>query len=267
MSELILSLAQFGATRNVELNRSTALELIARAGADADLVVLPENAMYSDPTRERPEENYSETLDGPFVTALREAAQQAEADVVSGFTETSDDERSFNTLVHIDAQGELAGVYRKVHLYDAFGHRESDTVRPADITSPLVFELKGLRIGAATCYDLRFPEMGRWLVDHGADVIVLPAAWAVGPMKELHWEMLARARAIENTVYFAACGQTGPSCTGQSMIVDPMGVIVASAGESAGGIATARIRKERLETVRKANPSLANRRFTVAPSA
>lgn len=267
MSEITLSVAQFGATTDLKENLEMAVSLIARAGVGSDLVVLPENSMYSDPQKENAGQSVSQTLEGDFVAGIKVAAKSANVDVVAGFTETSDSERPYNTLVHINAQGELAGVYRKVHLYDAFGYRESDSVMAAEVGEPLVFELNGVTVGAATCYDLRFPEMSRWLIDHGADVIVLPAAWAVGPMKELHWETLIRARAIENTAYFAASGQTGPHCTGQSMIVDPLGVTSASAGEGAGSIATAVISTERIAQVRASNPCLENRRFLIAPKA
>ena len=266
MSSIRMTVAQFAAGLDIDENRRISVELIDAAGDSSDLVVLPENAMYSDPAKERPDSKHAESLEGPYVTAVREAAKTAGTAVIAGFTETNEDDavRPFNTLVYISAEGVLEDVYRKIHLYDAFGYRESDTVTAAPISKPLVFELGGVRIGAATCYDVRFPEMMRWLVDAGAEAIVLPAAWAVGPMKELHWETLVRARAIENTVYFAACGQTGPHCTGQSMIIDPMGVIAASAGEAGGALATAVIDTERVAAVRKANPSLTNRRFQIA---
>lgn len=264
MSQLKISVAQFGATRDLEANRRISRDLIAKAAPETDLVVLPENAMYSDPAKES-DENYSEALDGPYVTAICEAAKEHGVHVIAGFTETNGDEPPYNALVYVTDQGELGAVYRKIHLYDAFGYKESDKVTAADISNPLVVDINGVKVGAATCYDLRFPEMSRWLIDHGAEVIVLPAAWVVGPMKEFHWETLVRARAIENTAYFAACGQTGPGCTGQSMIIDPMGTVVASAGEAAESIATAVIDTERVAQVRQSNPSLANRRFTVAP--
>lgn len=265
MSEIVLSVAQYAATTDRAKNLETASELIVKAGKNADLVVLPENAMYSDPSKDPGNKPYSESLKGAFVAGIKAAAKSGNIDVVAGFTETSDNDRPYNTLVHVNAQGALAGVYRKIHLYDAFGYRESESVTAAAASEPLVFDLKGVKVAAATCYDIRFPEMSRWLIDHGADVIVLPAAWAVGPMKEMHWETLVRARAIENTVYFAACGQTGPHCTGQSMIIDPLGVTRASAGEEAGSIATAVISTDRVAQVRAANPCLENRRFTVAP--
>lgn len=264
MNEFRLAVAQFAASTDIAHNRGISESLIAAAGAQADLVVLPENAMYSDPTKSS-SSGHSEPLSGEFVTALREAAARAQTHVVAGFTETSDSDRPFNTLVHITSAGELAGVYRKIHLYDAFGYRESDTVRPAPADSPLTFQINGVTVGAATCYDLRFPEMARWLIDASADVLVYPAAWAVGPMKELHWETLLRARAIENTAYIAAAGQTGPHCTGQSQILDPLGVTLASVGEEQESFAVAVVRAARVEQVRATNPCLDNRQFTVAP--
>lgn len=266
MASIQVSLAQYAAGLDVTENTKKAVDLIAAAAATgADLVVLPENAMYSDPTKQRPEKSHHETLDGPFVAAVAQAARTASVDVVAGFTESSNDGRPYNTLVHVTHDGELGGVYRKVHLYDAFGYRESDKVCPAEIADPYVFTVKGVKVGALTCYDLRFPEIARWVVDQGTDLVVLPAAWAVGPAKELHWETLVRARAIENTVYFAACGQTGPHCTGQSLLADPMGTIIASAGESEGAIATGTVDTDRIGSIRSANPSLSNRRFTVTP--
>lgn len=265
MNAFTLTVAQYGATIDPAVNLENALKLVSEAAAQgADLVALPENAMYSDPLKERPGEKYSEPLDGTFVTALKQAAREHGVHVLAGFTETTDGDRPYNTLVHLTPEGELDNVYRKVHLYDAFGYKESDTVCPA-AAEALVFEVNGVKVGAATCYDLRFPEISRYLVDHGAEVIVLPAAWVVGPLKEYHWETLIRARAIENTVYFAGCGQTGPDCTGASMIVDPAGVTIAAAGEAPMALASARIDTERISKVRASNPSLSNRRFSVSP--
>ncbi|GAA2440595.1 carbon-nitrogen hydrolase family protein [Actinomadura vinacea] len=261
-----IGVAQFGATTDKQANLATATELIERAAADGlELVVVPENAMYSNPDPNADISGAVETLDGPFVTGVREAAKRLGIAVVAGMTERlQDDHRASNTVIAADARGELVGVYRKVHLYDAFGYRESDRIRPADF-APLTFELGGLTFGVMTCYDLRFPEMARLLVDAGANAIVVPAAWAVGPSKEDHWTTLARARAIENTSYLVVSGQTGPRCTGQSMIIDPMGVIVASAGE-APGIASGVVSADRVDQVCAKNPSLANRRFSVSAS-
>ncbi|MBU8579972.1 carbon-nitrogen hydrolase family protein [Brevibacterium luteolum] len=265
MSSIRVSVAQYAAGQDVDENLQVATKLIKAAGKQADLVVLPENAMYADPTKKDPERSHHEAFDGSFVTSLSKTASSAGVDVVVGITETSDQDRPFNTLVHINAVGETAGVYRKIHLYDAFGYRESDKIVPADITEPYVFELNGVHVGLLTCYDLRFPEITRWVVNGGADVVALPAAWAVGPAKELHWETLIRARAIENTIYFAASGQTGPHCTGQSMIADPMGTVVACAGEAGEEFVIAEVDTSRIASVRATNPSLDNRRFTISP--
>jgi deaminated glutathione amidase len=260
-----VAVAQFAAGADKEENLKLVREAIATgADAGAELVVTPEFGMYFEHGNAHTVGN-AEPLDGPFLTSAREGVRAAGVTAVVGLIEEIDDEALvYNTLAVIAPDGELIGVYRKVHLYDAFGYRESDVLRPAEITEPLTFDLGELRFGAMTCYDIRFPEMARTLVDAGATAIVLPAAWAVGPVKEDHWATLVRARAIENTCYLVASGQTGPHSAGQSMIVDPMGTVLASAGERPG-IALARLEAARVDQVRTANPSLANRRFRVVP--
>jgi deaminated glutathione amidase len=261
-----VAVCQFAAGTDIDANTATCTQLIgASAAAGAQLAVLPEAAMYHDPART---EQYpaAQSLDGPFVTAIAEAAKEHSiAAVVGMFEPLEGTDRRSNTLVAVSDTGEQLGVYRKIHLYDAFGFRESDTISPADIGSPLLFDVGGVRVGALTCYDLRFPETFRWVVDAGADLVVLPAAWVAGPAKEAHWATLIAARAIENTVYVAAAGQTGPVSCGQSRVVDPMGVTVCSAGEQPG-IAVAPVDTARIAAVRAVNPSLANRRFTVGPA-
>ena len=111
-----------------------------------------------------------------------------------------------------------------------------------------------------TCYDLRFPEFARLLVDAGADTLAVPAAWVRGSLKEDHWVTLLRARAIENTVYVVGAAQNGSTYCGNSVVIDPMGVRVASLGEESG-VAHCELRRDRLEAVRRRNPSLANRRL------
>lgn len=257
-----VAVAQFAAGLDKEEN----LKLLAdgvRAGAErgAELVVTPEFGMYHDPTHIG-DRSYPEPLDGPWLSAVRDSVREAGVHAVVGMAERADGDRAYNTEVVLDPRGEIVGVYRKVHLYDAFGYRESDDVVPADITAPLTFVVGGLRFGVMTCYDLRFPESARVLADAGADALLVPAAWAAGPAKEDHWVTLLRARAIENTSYVLAAGQTGPHCTGQSLVADPMGVVIAAAGE-APGTAVATLDAARIAAVRERNPALSLRRFRV----
>jgi deaminated glutathione amidase len=143
----------------------------------------------------------------------------------------------YNTAVAYDGSGELVAAYRKIHLFDALGERESALVAPG--SEPVVADLAGIRTGFATCYDVRFPELFRALAARGAELIVVPGAWAAGLFKEEHWVTLVRARAIENTAWVAAAGQVpdpsspptrAPTGVGRSMLVDPMGTVRADLG-------------------------------------
>ncbi len=174
------------------------------------------------------------------------------------FEQSGDETRPYNTLVVVGPDGTLRATYRKAHLYDSFGYRESDRLS-AGPAEPAVVDLDGLRIGLLTCYDLRFPEHARALVDAGADTLVVPAAWVRGPLKEDHWETLVRARAIENTVYVVAAAQCGRAYCGRSMLVDPMGIAVAAAGEAQGTV-RGEIEPDRIATARERNPALQHRR-------
>jgi predicted amidohydrolase len=121
-------------------------------------------------------------------------------------------------------------------------------------------EVGGLTVGLMTCYDLRFPELGRLLVERGADVLVVPAAWMAGDRKVDHWRTLVLARAIENTAYVVAAAQPTPRYTGHSMVVDPRGDVLAEAGDG-DEVITAVLERDVLEEARRTNPSLANRRM------
>jgi predicted amidohydrolase len=185
--------------------------------------------------------------------------------VVAGLVERTDERHRFaNTLVAVAPSGDLVAVYRKQHLYDAFGSRESDWVVPGEIVEPQLFEVDALRVGLQTCYDLRFPEVTRLLADAGADLVAIPAEWVRGPLKEHHWSTLLQARAIENTLYVAAADHTPPVGVGASAIIDPMGVTIAGLAETTG-IAVAEVSRERIERVREVNPALALRRYRVVP--
>jgi len=198
----------------------------------------------------------AEPLDGPFVRAVEAVARERSTTLLAGMFEVSQDpRRPFNTLV---LRGAASADYRKVHLYDSFGYRESDRLSAGPVTA-VVAPLSGFTLGLMTCYDLRFPEQARALVDAGADVLVVPSAWVAGERKVDHWRTLVRARAIENTAYVVAVGQPGPRYTGHSMVVDPRGDVVVEAGEGPE-VLTAVLDPAVLVEARETNPSLANRR-------
>jgi deaminated glutathione amidase len=203
---------------------------------------------------------YAEPLDGPFVTRLCELASANDVTLVAGlFEESGDPDRPFNTLVVVDPSG-LRASYRKIHLYDSFGYKESDRLSPGPV-EPLVVDVAGWAVGLMTCYDLRFPELARALVDRGAELLVVPAAWVAGERKVDHWRTLLRARAIENTVYVAAAAQPPPRYSGHSMIVGPDGEVLAAVEEGDPDAAFSAVGRAHLEKVRSTNPSLANRRL------
>nr|WP_242680258.1 carbon-nitrogen hydrolase family protein [Nocardioides sp. IC4_145] len=222
-----------------------------------DLVVLPEAFARDFGEAGSDVSGYAEPVDGPFATELERVAAARGTTAVAGMFEAGPDAaRPYNTLV---VRGGAHAAYRKVHLYDSFGYRESDRLTAGD-PEPLVVEVAGTRVGLMTCYDLRFPELARLLVDRGAEVLAVPAAWVAGERKVDHWRTLARARAIENTVFVVACGQPGPRYSGHSLVVDPLGDVLAEAGDDAA-VLTAELRPEVLEQARRTNPSLANRRL------
>ncbi|GAB3360531.1 carbon-nitrogen hydrolase family protein [Amycolatopsis echigonensis] len=259
-----VALAQYAPGEDKAANRT----LIAKLAGDAAdrgarVIVLPEYAMFTVPEMDQRFVDSAESLDGPFVTGLLTLARDRGITIVGGMNERLDGSRISNTLVAAGPGG-VTAVYRKIHLYDAFGFRESDVVRAGEIADPETFEVDGLRFGLQTCYDLRFPEVTRRLADAGADVVLLPAEWVPGPLKEYHWSTLVRARAIENTLYVAATGQAAPTGSGTSMLVDPMGVVVTSLGEQTG-VAVGEVSRERIAEVRAKNPALELRRFSVVP--
>jgi predicted amidohydrolase len=267
-ASVAIAVAQFAPGDDEQQN----LERIERLAGDAAnrgalLVVFPEYSSYFSRTMAGAEAvEHAQSLHGPFVRALAELANELGIHLVAGMIErlTGDLERVANTVVALDPQGELVASYRKVHLYDAFGSRESDWLAPGPLAEPATFPFAGFTAGLQTCYDVRFPEVTRRLVDAGADLVLMPSEWVRGPLKETHWRTLATARAIENTVYLAAADHAPPIGVGTSLVVDPMGVEVATAGECDGEVAVAWISPARIAEVRRINPALALRRFRIA---
>jgi len=265
-AHVAIAVAQFAPGDDTAEN----LERMSRLAGDAAnrgalLVVFPEYSSYFTPTMDASWAEHAQGLHGPFVRALAELATELGIHIVAGLVERIQDEkRVANTLVALDPNGELVAHYRKVHLYDAFGQRESEWIVPGPIETPQTFAFGGFTVGLQTCYDLRFPEVTRKLVDAGADLVLVPSEWVRGPLKEAHWRTLATARAIENTVYLAAADHAPPIGVGNSLIIDPMGVELAGLGEEVG-TAVAWITPSRISEVRRINPALQLRRFKVEP--
>ncbi len=258
-----VAIAQLAVGTDRRANRAAAVAAVdAAAAGAADLVVLPEYASGYDPHGVGV--HLAEPMDGPFVTALRERAAATGVAVVAGTSLPSrDPRRAVNAVLGIDAAGDIAGVYRKVHLYDAFGARESDVLEPgAPDAPPLTMVVAGLTFGVLTCYDLRFPESARRVVDAGAEVLVVPAAWVDGPLKAMQWRALAVARAIEDTAAVVAVGMARQGLTGRSLVVGPDGVVVLELDETPV-LAHADLDPSQIAAVRAANPALAARRYRV----
>ncbi|MEV7398048.1 carbon-nitrogen hydrolase family protein [Aeromicrobium sp. NPDC092404] len=250
----LVSATDSEANRQDIRSRTAALE----AADELDLVVLPEGAMHDFGPADHDLTAVAEPLDGPFVAMLGEEARRLGATIVAGMFERTDG-LPFNTLVVVGPDGSLRQTYRKIHLYDSFGYKESDRLRAGDL-EPVVLDIAGTPVGLMTCYDLRFPEHARALVDAGAEAIVVPAAWVAGDHKLDHWRTLLAARAIENTVHVLAAAQGGDRYTGHSLVVDPWGSIVGEA-DSTPEIIRATLEPEAVARAREINPSLANRRI------
>ena len=254
MSTLRVALVQHASGLEPAANRAALDELVP---SGADLVVLPEAFARDFGEAGSDVGPYAEAADGPFGAELARVAADRGTTLVAGMFERGDDpDRPFNTLL---VRGAATAAYRKIHLYDSFGYRESDRLTAGPV-APVLVDVGGFRVGLMTCYDLRFPELGRRLVDEGAEVIVVPAAWVAGPRKVDHWRTLARARAIENTCYVVAAGQPGPRYTGHSLVVDPLGDVLVEAGEGEE-VLSATLDHDVLTGARRTNPSLANRRL------
>jgi len=246
----------------VNLGRVSAAVADAAAGG-AGLAVFPEATLARFGSDLR---SAAETTEGPFNRGLSMTAREHGVGIVAGVFEPAPGGRVYNTVVGYDAAGGLVAAYRKIHLYDALGQRESQFVEPG--SEPVLFDLGELRIGILTCYDVRFPELARALTAGGAQLLVVPAAWAAGLFKEEHWVTLVRARAIENTVWVAAADQVpdpadpaagAPTGIGRSMLVDPMGTVRLDLGPGRG-IAVGEVDPGVTAGVRAVLPSLEHRR-------
>lgn len=261
-----VAVVQFTAAADKAANLDRLVTLLEQAaGQGADLVVAPEAAMHGFGEATTPLAPVAEPLDGPFVSGLTEAARRLGVVALAGMFEPVDGDRAraYNTVVAVGPDG-LLGAYRKQHLFDALGWVESRRLERGPTDGLLVFGCAGVTVGVLTCYDLRFPELARALVDRGVQLLALPSAWVAGPLKEEQWTTLVRARAIENVCYVAAADQSPPGYAGRAMVVDPFGVALAALAER-DGVAVADVDLARLAACRERMPSLEHRRWTVQP--
>ena len=260
-----VAVCQVNSREDRDHNLDVARGLLERAAAaGADLAVLPEYVDYLGPGAQAPK---PETTDGELAGFFADAARELGIWVHAGsFHEAGpDDQHTYNTSLIFSPQGELTATYRKIHLYDVeiagrVSYQESRSVAPGD--QAVVTEIAGVPTGLSICYDLRFPELYRRLAVAGARVLVVPAAFMMHTGRD-HWEILLRARAIENQCYVIAAGQIGDheparTCFGRSMVIDPWGTILTQAPDAIT-IATADLDLDRLEQIRTELPSLANR--------
>jgi predicted amidohydrolase len=267
---LQVAAVQLNSTADTAANMATADRLTRAAAAEgARLIVLPEK--WTVLGRDEDLRAGAQTLDGTAITWARELARELRIDLIAGsIVERREGSPLLaNTSVHLDADGELRAIYRKLHMFDVEvagrTYRESAVTEPgAEIVSSV--SAGGIELGLAVCYDLRFPELFGALARRGARVIALPSAFTL-PTTRDHWEILVRARAIENEVFVIAANQVGAHpggnhSGGNSMIVDPWGTVLARAHDAEGWIA-AELDLDRQREIRAQLPVLAHRRGDV----
>jgi predicted amidohydrolase len=264
----LLGAVQMTSTADRARNLATAVRLLNEAAdLGAKLVGLPENFAFMGRDEERIAS--AEPLEGPTLGAIREVARARRIWVVAGSVAEKVDQpgKTANTSVLVADDGSLAAAYRKIHLFDVnipdgARYAESETVIPGDkvVLAPTPLG----RIGLTICYDLRFPELYRQLSGLGAEVVFIPAAFTLFTGKD-HWEVLIRARAIENLSYVVAPAQVGRHSAnrltfGNAMIVDPWGTVLARCPDGEG-VCVARFDRSRMERARQELPSLKHRRL------
>ena len=266
MTTLRVALAQIlgGSTpqENLELVATRTAEAAAN---DAQLVVFPEAAMrrFGLPLAE-----IAEPVNGPWAQQLRKIAEHHQLVVVAGMFTPSGDGRVKNTLRAVGPG--VDAHYHKIHLFDAFGFRESDTVAPG--AEPVMITVAEAKVGLSTCYDVRFPGLYTRLAELGAQVICVAASWGAGAGKVEQWQLLTRARALDSTSYLVAAGQadpaavgvvlegTAPTGIGYSAVLSPRGEVLQSLGPEPG-LLVADLDLDLVEQTRAAIPVLANRRI------
>lgn len=236
-----------------------------------ELVCFPEFQMAYSPLEQSARELSTiaeNAINGNFITTLRKEAKRHRIKIIATIYENIDtkrkkktDYRVSDTAIMISEKGDVMSIYRKLHLYDALGFKESvKLVGGNNIERPVKVGIG--KIGLEICYDIRFPEMSRILTLDGANVLAIPSGWVQGIMKVEHWQIMLKARAIENGCYVIAPDQVGNIFSGRSMVIDPFGITLLDMGNKEG-VGVVEIARDRVESVRKSLPLLKNRRTDV----
>jgi deaminated glutathione amidase len=268
----LIALVQMKSSEDKEENLKLSLNFIKEASKkNADLICFPEFQMAFSPGNQSAKQlvKLSESVNGGnFVFTLCSAAKRNKINVIATiyerYTNNSNAKyknRVFDTAIMINNKGIIRSVYRKVHLYDALGFKESVKMMAGDTIEKPVKTSAG-NLGLMICYDVRFPEISRILTVEGANILVVPSAWVHGIMKEEHWQTMLKARAIENGSYVIAPDQVGNIFSGRSMVVDPFGISLLDMGNREG-MEVIEIDKSRIQKVRELLPLLKNRRTDV----
>ena len=262
------AVVQFKASTNKEDNLTKIISYISKAASkNAALCAFPEFMMFYTSSSQTSKQlaNLAETINGNFVTTITKAVKENQIQVVGSFYEKSrKKDRVYDTSFLISKSGKVLSTYRKIHLYDALGFKESNKmISGSNITKPVKTSIG--KIGMMICYDLRFPEMARSLATAGAEVLVIPSAWVKGNMKEEHWVTINKTRAIENGCYVIAPDQVGNIYCGRSLVVDPYGKILLDMKKKQG-IGFVNIDLNKVKQTRKILPLLKNRRTDIYPT-
>lgn len=254
-------MVQFCASVKKDENLSRMLDYVEEAaGGGASLCAFPEFAMmYTDSSQSRDAlATQAEAMDGPFVTSICRAAREHSIEVVGTVYERGEHDDVYDTAFMADSRGNIVSKYRKIHLYDALGFRESEKLAAGNQMPSVLGSVCG-SIGMMICYDVRFPEVARGLATAGADIIVVPSAWVSGPGKVDHWITMNKARAVENGCYIIAPDHVGNIYCGRSLVVDPFGRVVTDM-QDMRGVTITDIDVGQVRQVRRDLPLLKNRR-------
>lgn len=264
---ITVAVAQVAGTENVENN----IRVVAKMSEDAarngaQLILFPEAVMFDFSSSAQGIAEAADRYGDDFEKRIAKIATDNRIAVVAGVYRPDSGNLTRNMMIAIGPDGEYLGEYQKLHLYDAFDYKESSKSAPAELAPDFgeltTFEFNGFKFGLLNCYDLRFPEMARLLVDKGADILLVSSAWVAGPSKALHWETLIKARAIENTCFLAAACQPAPLSVGLSMILDPGGTAVRAVPDG-DGLVMATLDADRLSRIRQVLPCLEHRRYRI----